>query len=88
MRRAVTADQVGRAAADTIAFRACLHRADQFGVIGESQIVIAAERQQTPPVNADLWTLRPLQHTARSVQILALELFERGVQISGCGHGG
>jgi len=48
--------------------RALLQRCDQPGVVGQTQVIIAAERQIGFAVHHDVRRLRTLQHAALAQQ--------------------
>ena len=76
MHRAVAAQHMRSALPDPVARGGFDCRLHDPGMIGEPQVVIAAERQALPPVDDDSRPLRALADEAGAAQTAALELGE------------
>ena len=75
---AMTADQVCRRAADTFFPRATDQRVDQLRVPGQAEVVVAAERQQTPATDLQPWAIRMLDRAQPAQQLGALAFGRAG----------
>lgn len=81
----VTADQMGGTAADAVAFSRFLKSFQDFGVVGETEIVIAAKADELATIHLDLHLLWRLHHRAHAIAVqraalrqpLLQSLFER-----------
>jgi hypothetical protein len=70
MGTAVTGNQVRRAAATTELIHSTVKRGNDIGMIGQSQIVIAAERQIVPAVYVHPDPLGSIDDQATAIQLL------------------
>ncbi len=69
VRGAVAGDQVGRAAADAVGIRAPFEGGDYLRMVGQAQVVVAAEGEQAPPVDPGPRPLRTLEYPRRTVEM-------------------
>jgi hypothetical protein len=77
----VSADQMRGAAAGAVTFRAARQRRDHRGVIGEAEIVVAAEGDVLPPVNRYLCGLRTVEDGAGAIQPVKPSLLQAAAEI-------
>ena len=68
MHRAVAADQMRGARSHPMLLSPLLQRADELGMIGQTQIVVAAKGQIGFPVHRDMRCLGTLQHAPLTQQ--------------------
>ena len=68
VRRAVPAHQVRSPRSHAILHSALLHGRDEFGMVGKTQVIIAAKRKISLAVDNDVRRLRALQHAPLAQQ--------------------
>ena len=76
MRLSVAAHQMRRPSTCAILRGALLHRGDETRVIGQTEVIVAAERQILFAVYQDMRRLRALQHASLAQQTLRGALVE------------
>ena len=81
---AVPGDQMRGPGADPVAVGAGLEGRHHPGIIGQAQVVIAAERNQPGPVDAELDPLRGLQHLSVAIEMPCPATRQSCVQVFHC----
>jgi len=74
VRREMAADQMRGAAADTPFFRPGAGGFDQFGIVGQPEVVVAAEADQVAPVDAGQRAAGGFERAANALEALAFEV--------------